>query len=168
MENQAAEVTLIIKTEVLNKVIAEAKGGIFMSAKTTIIVHSGDMDKLSSALVIGNGALAMGMEASLYFTFWGLLRLKKGGLNKGPLSKMHMFGLGKLMIKSRMKKANMASLERLMADFKELGGKIIACEMTMEIMGVKPSDLQEDLIDDYGAVGTYIQEARDADITLFI
>jgi peroxiredoxin family protein len=110
----------------------------------------------------------MGMEASLYFTFWGLLRLKKGGLNKGPLSKMHMFGLGKLMIKSRMKKANMSSLERLMADFKELGGKIIACEMTMEIMGVKPSDLQEDLIDTYGAVGTYIQEARDSAVTLFI
>jgi peroxiredoxin family protein len=139
-----------------------------MSDKATIVVHSGDMDKLSSALIIGNGALAMGMEASLYFTFWGLLRLKKGGLNKGPLSKMNMFGLGKLMIKSRMKKNNMASLERLIADFRELGGKIIACEMTMEIMGVKAEDLNQDLIDDYGAVGTYIQEARDSTITLFI
>jgi peroxiredoxin family protein len=126
------------------------------------------MDKLSSALIIGNGALAMGMDVSLYFTFWGLLRLKKGGLNKGPLSKMNMLGLGKLMIKSRMRKANMASLERLMADFKELGGKIIACEMTMEIMGVKPLDLEEELIDAYGAVGTYIQEARDSAVTLFI
>jgi len=139
-----------------------------MSQKATIIVHSGDMDKLYSALIIGNGALAMGMEVSLYFTFWGLLRLKKGGLEKGPLSKMHMFGLGKLMIKSRMKKANVASLERLMADFKELGGKIIACEMTMEIMGVKRSALNEGLIDTYGAVGTYIQEARESEITLFI
>jgi len=139
-----------------------------MSDKATIVVHSGDMDKLSSALIIGNGALAMGMEASLYFTFWGLLRLKKGGLNKGPLSKMNMFGLGKLMIKSRMKKNNVASLERLIADFRELGGKIIACEMTMEIMGVKAEDLNQDLIDDYGAVGTYIQEARDSSITLFI
>ena len=139
-----------------------------MSEKATIIVHSGDLDKIYSALIIGNGALAMGMEVSLYFTFWGLLRLKKGGLNKGPLSKMHMFGLGKLMINSRMKKANVASLERLMADFKELGGKIIACEMTMEIMGVKASDLNEGIIDSYGAVGTYIQEARDSAITLFI
>lgn len=139
-----------------------------MSDKATIVVHSGDIDKISSALIIGNGALAMGMEASLYFTFWGLLRLKKDGLDKGPLSKMNMFGLGKMMIKSRMKKNNVASLRRMITDFKELGGKIIACEMTMEIMGVKASDLDQDLIDDYGAVGTYIQEARDSAITLFI
>lgn len=139
-----------------------------MSEKATIIVHSGDLDKIYSALIIGNGALAMGMDVSLYFTFWGLLRLKKGGLNKGALSKMHMLGLGKLMINNRMKKANVASLERLMADFKELGGKIIACEMTMEIMGVKASDLDEGIIDMYGAVGTYINEARKSTITLFI
>jgi peroxiredoxin family protein len=139
-----------------------------MSQKTTIIVHSGDMDKIYSALIVANGALSMGMEASLYFTFWGLERLKKGGLEKGPLSKMHFLGLGKWMIKSRMKKANVASLERLLNDFKDLGGKIIACEMTMEIMGVGKENLRQDLIDDYGAVGTYIQEARDSEITLFI
>jgi len=136
--------------------------------RVTIILHSGDMDKLYSALIIGNGALAMGMEASIYFTFWGLQRLQKGGLEKGPLSKMHLLGLGKWMIKQRMKKANVASLEKLMANFKELGGKIIACEMTMEIMGIKREDLRQDWIDEYGAVGTYIQEARQSAITLFI
>ncbi|MFQ5812477.1 MAG: DsrE/DsrF/DrsH-like family protein [Anaerolineae bacterium] len=147
--------------------------------KATIILHSGDMDKLYSALIIGNGALAMGMAASVFFTFWGLQRLRKnsaislpkGGLEKGPLSKMHMLGLGKLMIEQRMDKANVASLERLMADFKELGGKIIACDMTagaMEIMGVRREDLREELIDEYGAVGTYIQEAHGSAITLFI
>lgn len=139
-----------------------------MSEKMTIIVHSGDMDKVYSALILGNGALAMGLDASIYFTFWGLLRLKKNGLSKGPLSKMNFWGLGRLMIKHRMKKANVASLERLLQDFKELGGKIIACEMTMEIMGVSRADLMEDFIDDYGAVGTYIQEAKNASITLFI
>ncbi|MBP1743103.1 MAG: NAD(FAD)-dependent dehydrogenase [Firmicutes bacterium] len=139
-----------------------------MAEKTTIIVHSGDLDKMYSALIVANGSLAMGMEVSLYFTFWGLLRLKKGGLEKGPLSKMNFLGLGRMMIKSRMKKNNVASLERLMSDFKELGGKIIACEMTMEIMGVKKSDLMEELIDEYGAVGTYIQEARESTITLLI
>jgi peroxiredoxin family protein len=139
-----------------------------MVEKATIIVHSGDMDKIYSALIIGNGALSMGMEASLYFTFWGLERLKKDGLEKGPLSKMNMGGLGKQMINSRMKHANVASLERLITDYKELGGKIIACEMTMEIMGVKKEDLREELIDEYGAVGTYIQEARESQITLFI
>jgi peroxiredoxin family protein len=139
-----------------------------MGQKATIVVHSGDMDKIYSALIIANGALSMGMEASLYFTFWGLERLKKGGLEKGPLSKMHFLGLGKWMIKSRMKKANVASLERLISDYKDLGGKIIACEMTMEIMGIEKEGLQQDLIDEYGAVGTYIQEARDSEITLFI
>ena len=139
-----------------------------MAERTTIVLHSGDMDKVYSALIIGNGALAMGMEASIYVTFWGLQRLQKGGLEKGPLSKMHFLGLGKWMIRQRMKKANVASLERLFQDFKELGGKIIACEMTMEIMGIQRQDLREDLIDDYGAVGSYLQDARNSKNTLFI
>ena len=139
-----------------------------MADKATIIAHSGDMDKIYSALIIGNGALAMGMEASIFFTFWGLQRLKKGGLEKGPLSKMNMLGLGKLMVKLKMKKAGVVSLEKLLQDFKELGGKILACDMTMEIMGIKREDLRDDLISDYCAVGTYINEARDSTITLFI
>jgi peroxiredoxin family protein len=139
-----------------------------MADKATIIAHSGDMDKIYSALIIGNGALAMGMDASIFFTFWGLQRLKKGGLEKGPLSKMNMLGLGKLMVKLKMKKAGVASLEKLLQDFKELGGKILACDMTMEIMGIKREDLREDLISDYCAVGTYVNEAKDSIITLFI
>ncbi len=139
-----------------------------MAEKATIVVESGDFDKLYSALIIGNGALAMGMEASMFFTFFGLLRLKKGQLDKGPLSRMHFFGLGKWMIKRRMKKVNAVSLERMLADFVELGGKIMACDMTMEIMGVTKEDLRDDLISDYCAVGSYIQEARGSTITLFI
>jgi len=136
--------------------------------KLSIVLHSGDMDKLYSALIIGNGALTMGMEVSIFFTFWGLQRLKKGGLEKGPFSKMNLLGLGKWMIKQRMKKANVASLEQLMTDFKDLGGKIIACDMTMEIMGVRREDLREDWIDECGAVGSFIQEARQSAVTLFI
>lgn len=139
-----------------------------MAEKLTIIVHSGDMDKIYSALIIANGGISMGMEASLYFTFWGLQRLVKGELEKGPLSKMNMAGIGKSMIKKRMNKANVASLEQLMKDFKELGGKIIACDMTMEIMGIKKEDLRDDLITECGAVGTYIQEARESSVNLFI
>lgn len=139
-----------------------------MSNKAVIIVHSGDMDKVYSALILGNGALSMGMEASLFFTFWGLQRLKKGGLEKGPLSKMNMLGLGKWMIKRKMKQAKVASLEKMMQDYKELGGKILACDMTMDIMGVKKEDLREDLISDYCGVGTYMNEAKDASVTLFI
>ena len=139
-----------------------------MADKATIVVHSGDMDKIYSALIIGNGALAMGMEASMFFTFWGLQRLKKGGLEKGPLSKMNMLGLGKWMVKRKMKKARTASLEKLVQDFKELGGKILACDMTMEIMGIKKEDLRDDVISDYCGVGTYLNEARESKITLFI
>ena len=139
-----------------------------MADKATIIVHSGDMDKVFSALIIADGALAMGMEASLFFTFWGLQRLKKGGLEKGPLSKMNMMGLGKWMVKRKMKKAGVVSLEKMMQDFVELGGKILACDMTMEIMGIKQEDLREELISDYCGVGTYLSEARESKITLFI
>ena len=136
--------------------------------KATIIVHSSDMDKIYSALIVANGALSMGMEASIFFTFWGLQRLKKDGLEKGPLSKMNMFGLGKWMVKRKMKAANTASLDRMLSDFVELGGKILACDMTMEIMGIKREDLRDDLISDYCAVGTYVNEARESAITLFI
>jgi peroxiredoxin family protein len=66
-----------------------------MGEKTVIILHNGDMDKVYSALIIPNGALAMGMEVSIYFTFWGLMRLKKEELDKGPFSRMNMLGLGR-------------------------------------------------------------------------
>lgn len=139
-----------------------------MADKITIVVHSGDFDKLYSVFIIANGALSMGMEASLFFTFWGLQRLKKGELDKGSLSKMNLLGIGKWMVRQRMKKAKVVSLEKLLQDYKTLGGKIIACEMTMEIMGINIKDLRQDVIDEYGAVGSYIQEARDSSITLFI
>ena len=136
--------------------------------KITIVVHSGDFDKIYSAFIIADGALAMGMEVSLYFTFWGLMRLKKGALDSGPLSKMHMLGLGKLMVRRRMKKVGVVSLERLAQDFKALGGKIFACDMSMEIMGIEATDLRQDLIEEYCAVGTYVEEARHSTVTLFI
>jgi peroxiredoxin family protein len=146
----------------------EVEGEVTMAGKATIIVHSGDMDKVYSAFIIANGALAMGMEASLYFTFWGLQRLKKGGLEKGPLSKMNMLGLGKWMVKRKMKKAGVVSLEKMMQDFMELGGKILACDMTMEIMGIEKEDLRKELVSDYCGVGTYLNEAKESTVTLFV
>jgi peroxiredoxin family protein len=136
--------------------------------KATIVVHSGDLDKLMSALIIGNGFLAMGGEITLYFTFWGLQRLIHGKLSKAPLSKMNLFGLGTWMMKQKMKKAKVATPEKLMADFKALGGRIIACEMTMEVMGISRKDLDENLIDEFGAVGMYVHETRESNLNLFI
>ncbi|MCE7745438.1 MAG: NAD(FAD)-dependent dehydrogenase [Candidatus Heimdallarchaeota archaeon] len=139
-----------------------------MTEKATIIVHSGDFDKIYSAFIIGNGALAMGMDVSMYFTFFGLERLKKGGLNKGKLSRMHFLGLGKWMINRKMNKVNVRSLEGMLSDFVELGGKILACDMTMEIMGIKKEDLREEVITEYCSVGTYVKEAKESTMTLFI
>lgn len=136
--------------------------------KMSLILHSNDYDKMMSALILGNGALAMGHEVSIFFTFWGLMLLRKNKLSSGPLSKMHLWGLGKRMIKGKMKKQHVATPEQLMKDFKELGGRVIACDMTMDIMGMKKDDLDNELIDDYGGVGTYINESADSDINLFI
>lgn len=136
--------------------------------KATIVVHSGDLDKVMSALIIGNGFLAMGGQVTLYFTFWGLQRLIKDKLFKAPLSKMNMLGLGAWMMKKKMKKAHVAAPERLMADFKALGGRIIACEMTMEVMGISKNQLDESLIDEFGAVGMYVNESIKSQMTLFI
>lgn len=139
-----------------------------MADKATIIVQSGYMDKLYSAFIIATGALSMGIDVSMYFTFWGLERLKKGQLEAGPLSRMNLLGLGKWMMKCKMQRSNVRSLEGLLQDYIELGGKILACDMTMEIMGIGREDLRNDVISDYCAVGTYIKEARESEITLFI
>lgn len=139
-----------------------------MEDKATLIVESGDFDKIYSAFIIGNGALSMGMDVSMYFTFWGLERLKKDNLDKGPLSKMNFLGLGKLFMKWKMKKANVQSLEKMLQDYVELGGKIFACDMTMEIMGIEKEDLRDEVITEYCAVGTYIKEARESEMTLYI
>ncbi len=136
--------------------------------KATIIVHSGDFDKVMSALIVGNGFLSMGISVSMFFTFWGLRTLRKNGFKKSPLSKMNLFGLGKMMIKTKMKKYNVASLETLAESFIKLGGKIIACTMTMELMGLEKKDLREDLVTEYGTVGKYCYLTKDATITLFI
>ena len=134
----------------------------------TIVIHSGELDKVMSALIIGNGVLAMGGEVTLYFTFWGLQRLVRGRLSKAPLSKMNFLGLGPILMRMRMKKNKVASPERLMDDFKALGGQVIACEMTMELMGITRAQMDEKWIDRYGAVGMYVKETEKADKTIFI
>jgi len=134
----------------------------------TIILHSGGLDKIMSAFIVGNGFLSMGIPVTIFFTFWGLGALRKKGLKKPPLSRMNMLGLGRFMILRRMKKHNVASLEKLAESYKRLGGKIIACTMTMELMGIGENDLDESLVDEYGTVGKYCYVSKDATITLFI
>lgn len=156
------------------------------SDKKTIIVFSGDLDKALAAFTIATGALAMGSEVTMFFTFWGLnvlrkdrkIRVKKGfiqrmfgammprGAERLGLSKMNFGGLGAAMMKRVMRDKNVQSLPDLIATAQGLGVKIIACTMSMDVMGIG----KEELIDgiEYAGVATYLGEAGDAGVNLFI
>lgn len=156
--------------------------------KISMIVFSGDLDKALAAFIIGTGAVAMGMEVVMFFTFWGtpLLRdkMKKVGgkdmmgtmfgtmLPKGTgevkLSKMNMAGMGTAMMKSLMKKKNVASLEQMIEMAGELGVKIYICEMSMDLMGFKREEMisYPDLT--YCGVAKFLEEAMHSKIQLFL
>ena len=152
----------------------------------TLVVFSGNLDKAIASFIIANGAAAMGRKVTMFFTFWGLNILRKptGGkvkkdflgrmfgmmMPKGPqklkLSQMSMGGLGGKMIRYIMKKNNIASLEELIEQGKNQGIRIIACSMSLDLMGIK----KEELIDgiEIGGVAAYLAAAETADTNLFI
>jgi peroxiredoxin family protein len=136
--------------------------------KVTIMVHSDNVDRLHTALVIANGALALEMEAVLFFTFWGLQRLREGKLERGRISKCTFLGLGTWLLKRRMKRANAAPVRKLLEDYKTLGGKIYACDLCMKIFNLDPDDMMVNAVDEYGAVGKYLNEAKESSITFFV
>lgn len=152
----------------------------------TIIVFSGDLDKAIASFIIANGAAAMGKKVTMFFTFWGLnilrkpesVRVKKGfmdkmfgammprGSKKLGLSKMNMLGMGPQMIRNVMKNKNISSLEELIETAIENGIEIVACQMSMDVMGLH----KEELIDGIkiAGVGYYLGEAEDSNVNLFI
>ncbi|MCJ7684689.1 MAG: DsrE/DsrF/DrsH-like family protein [Desulfobacteraceae bacterium] len=156
--------------------------------KLSMIVFSGDLDKALASFIIATGAVAMGMDVVMFFTFWGtpILRDKAkavGGkdfmgkmfgamLPKGTadmkLSKMNMGGMGTTMMKSLMKKKNVASLEQLLELAAELDVRIFICEMSMDLMGFK----REEMIDypnlTYCGVAKFLEEAVGSKVQLFI
>jgi peroxiredoxin family protein len=156
--------------------------------KLAMVVFSGDMDKVLAAFVIATGAVAMGMDVVMFFTFWGtpVLRDKKksvGGkdmmgkmfgamLPKGTgdvkLSKMNMGGMGTAMMKSLMKKKNVASLEEMIALAEELGVKIYVCEMSMDLMGFSRDEFIDYKELGFAGVATFLAEAQNAKVQLFI
>jgi NADPH-dependent 2,4-dienoyl-CoA reductase/sulfur reductase-like enzyme/peroxiredoxin family protein/TusA-related sulfurtransferase/rhodanese-related sulfurtransferase len=156
------------------------------SDNKTIIVFSGDLDKVLASFIIANGALAMGKKVTMFFTFWGLNVLRKSskmkvdksivesmfgfmmprGAGKLKLSKMHMGGMGTAMMKWVMKDKNVDSLETLIRKAQEAGVNIIACTMSMDIMGIKEAELIDNI--DYAGVGTYLGEADESNVNLFI
>jgi peroxiredoxin family protein len=152
----------------------------------TIVVFSNDLDRVLAAFVIANGAAAMGRKVTLFFTFWGLNVLRRENaapvakslvdrmfgwmMPRGPrkltLSKMHMAGAGTAMMKNVMKQKGVAALPELIETAKAAGVKLVACAMSMDVMGLK----REELIDgiEVGGVGTYLDAADDANVNLFI
>ena len=133
----------------------------------TIILHSGDLDKAMAAFIVANGAAAKGMDVTVFATFWGLRLARKGAQRKAKLSRMNMGGLGTMMIRRMMRKGNVASLEELISDAKELGVRMVACEMTMSLMGVAKEDLLPEF-SEIGGVGTYLDAAREGQVNLFV
>jgi peroxiredoxin family protein len=156
--------------------------------KLAMVVFSGDMDKVLAAFVIATGAVAMGMDVVMFFTFWGtpVLRDKNkriGGkdmmgqmfgamLPKGTdqvkLSKMNMGGMGTAMMKSLMKKKNVSSLEEMLALAEELGVRIYVCEMSMDLMGFKHEEMISYKHLGFAGVATFLQEAQTSKVQLFI
>jgi peroxiredoxin family protein len=152
--------------------------------KASLIVMSGDMDKVMGALIIATGAAAFDMQVSMFFTFWGLKAIQKGNLtgqgimgkmlgvmNRGGIdrlspSKLNMGGMGRWMFKKMMKKHNVTTLPALLQQAQELGVRFTACEMSMNVMEIR----KEDLIDgvQIGGVASFIADASESKFSLFI
>ncbi|MEM5769680.1 MAG: DsrE/DsrF/DrsH-like family protein, partial [Bacillota bacterium] len=152
----------------------------------TMVVFSGDLDKAIAAFIIANGAAAMGRKVTMFFTFWGLnilrkrehVKVNKGFLGwmfglmmpRGPeklgLSRMNLGGLGGKMIRYIMGRKHVASLEELIAQARAQGVHIVACSMSMDVMGIKKEELMDGI--DVGGVAVYLNAAETADTNLFI
>lgn len=154
----------------------------------SMVVFSGDLDKILAALIIATGAAAYDMKVKLFFTFWAISALRdpkksgKGknlmekmfgmmlprGAGKVKLSNMNMGGMGTAMIKGIMKKHKVASLEEMFKTAGELGVEINICEMSMNLMGFK----KEEMINYPGmnicGVATFLSDAQESKIQLFI
>lgn len=152
----------------------------------TFVVFSGELDKTIASFIMANGATAMGRKVTMFFTFWGLnilrkpekVKVKKNligkmfgammpkGSKKLGLSKMNMGGIGAKMIRAVMKKNGISSLEELMQNAIDHGVKIVACQMSMDIMGIKPEELIDGV--EMGGVATMLGSAEKSDLTYFI
>ena len=152
----------------------------------TFVVFSGDLDKTIAAFIIANGAAAMGRKVTMFFTFWGLnilrkptkVQVAKGALErmfcammprgtfKLGLSRMNMLGIGPKMIRFMMRKKGISSLEELIDQAKAHGVRLVACQMSMDIMGISKDELLDGV--ELGGVATFLGSGETSDMSLFI
>ena len=151
-----------------------------------MVVFSGDLDKVLAAFVIANGAVAMGSEVVMFFTFWGLNALRRQGpqapgkslidrmfgwmMPRGAaalrLSKMHMGGVGTALMRRVMRGKRIDSLPQMIAQAQAAGVKLVVCAMSMDVMGLRREELIDGL--EFGGVATFLGDSTGADMTLFI
>ena len=153
--------------------------------RLSMVVFSGDLDRVLASFVIASGAAASGMEVSMFFTFWGLTALRQKRESRGKtlfqkmmgwmtpvgirglgVSKMNFGGIGAKMLRAMMRQQGVPQPEELAQMARDLGVRIVACQMSMDVMGIH----KEELIDgvEVGGVATFLGEATRSKATLFI
>jgi len=155
--------------------------------KLTIVVFSGELDKALAAFIIATTGASMGMDVTMFFTFWGLNILKKnegspggkglmkkmlnwmnrGGSKRLKLSHFHMFGLGTAMMKKFMKENHVPSVDEFIKMAKDMGVKLIPCSTTCGVMGINEGAFRAEVSSLAGAA-FFLNEARQSKVTLFI
>ena len=156
------------------------------SSQITMVLFSGDFDQVMASFIIATGALSMGKSVSIFVTFWGLDAIKKPSFStagrgflekmilwmrpKGPLklgtSKMNFAGIGPKLFRYMMRKKNVVPLPSLIEMAQEMGVKIVACQMTMDVMGIKKEDLLDGI--EVGGVAAFLSDSFSSNTTLFI
>jgi peroxiredoxin family protein len=153
--------------------------------RVSLVVFSGDLDKVLAGFVIATGAAAVGMEVSMFFTFWGLSALKKGRRFRGKnllekafalltpggsqslgLSQRNFAGVGARLMRKMMRGKGVASLEELMQTARDLGVRFVACQMSMDVMGITQDELLDGV--EVGGVATFLGDAARSKAALFI
>jgi peroxiredoxin family protein len=155
------------------------------SKKATIVVFSGDMDKVFAAFIIATGAAAAGMDTTMFFTFWGLNAIKKGkvtgqgllgrmmgimnrgGINRIGPSRFNFGGIGRWMFKKMMRDKGVTPLDELRQTAIDLDVKLLACKMSMDVMEITKDDFIDE-VEGVVGVATYMKHAAESEVTLFI
>lgn len=172
--------------EILPDHVMQVIGGKAIKNKLSMVVFSGDMDKVMAAFIIATGAAASGMDVCMFFTFWGLKAIEKdstltgkglfgrmmGVMNRGGLdaigpSRLNMGGMGRWMFKLMMKQKGVASLPELYNTAVELGVRMMPCEMSMNVMEIDQANYKPNVTQPVG-VATFLEEATESRATLFI